>query len=152
MSSELGDLYQDLILDHNRRPRNFGRLVPHSHQARGVNPLCGDEIVLELAVSGGVIQDLRFEGKGCAISRASASMMTEAVKGKPAKEAEALALRFRELVTKDDPGVDVDELGKLAAFEGVREYPARVKCATLAWHALEAALETNDEEAVVSTE
>ena len=149
--SDLSDLYQEIILDHNRRPRNFGDLPDADHQARGHNPLCGDQLHVYLILADGVIRDVRFDGSGCAISKASASLMTEAVKGKSLDEAETLFEGFHELLTGDPSVAEKapETLGKLAVFEGVREFPVRVKCATLAWHTLEAAL-SGDEK--VSTE
>lgn len=147
--SGLADLYQQLILDHNARPRNYGDLPKPTHVATGDNPLCGDSIKLMLTVRGGVIEDLKFVGSGCAISKSSTSLMTAAVKGLTTTEAEALFERFHDMVTgSGEP--DVDQLGKLAAFSGVREFPARVKCAILAWHTLRAALRGDSES--VSTE
>lgn len=142
MSNDLLELYQEVILDHNRRPRNFGALAAASHSARGHNPLCGDKVVVYLDVEGGEVKDIAFEGSGCAISMASASLMTEALKGRPLAEAEELFAEFHRLVTSR-PGEPVEVppmLGKLAAFAGVRDYPVRVKCATLPWHTLKAAL------------
>jgi nitrogen fixation NifU-like protein len=136
---ELNDLYRDVILDHNRRPRNFGPLDASDASAEGVNPLCGDRLTLRLAMDEDRIRDIRFEGQGCAISTASASLMTEAVKGKTRDEALALFGRVHRLLTDDAAGAE--ELGKLAALSGVREYPARVKCASLCWHTLVSALE-----------
>jgi nitrogen fixation NifU-like protein len=136
---ELNDLYRDVILDHNRRPRNFGPLEPADASAEGVNPLCGDRLTLRLKLDDGTIQDIRFEGQGCAISTASASLMTEAVKGKSRDQALALFDRVHRLLTDD--AADAGDLGKLAALSGVREYPARVKCASLCWHTLASALE-----------
>jgi nitrogen fixation NifU-like protein len=144
----INELYQELILDHSKRPRNFGRLEDANRQARGYNPLCGDRCTLFLKESNGRIDEIRFEGSGCAISTSSASLMTEALKGKTVAEAEQLLKRFLELVTKDQPLTE--DLGKLTVFAGVREFPARVKCATLAWHTLRAALRDRGE--VVSTE
>jgi len=146
--SDLMDLYQEIILDHNRQPRNFGTLPECDHEAAGYNPLCGDKLNVYLTVVGDVIEDIRFDGSGCAISKASASLMTEAVKGKSMAEAEALFGGFHELLTGDPSvrGEASEELGKLAVFEGVREFPVRVKCATLAWHTLQAAL-SGDEQA-----
>lgn len=146
--SELHDLYQDVILDHNRNPRNFGRLETASEgtgeirHADGHNPLCGDRLTLYVDTDGTTIRDIRFEGSGCAISKASASLMTEAIKGKPVAESVKLFESFHELLTGDPSvkGKAGAELGKLAVFEGVREFPVRVKCATLAWHTLQAAL------------
>lgn len=148
---ELNDLYRDVILDHNRRPRNFGPLEAADASAEGVNPLCGDRLTLRLRLSDDTIRDIRFEGQGCAISTASASLMTEAVKGKSRDEALALFDRVHRLLTDD--AADAEDLGKLAALSGVREYPARVKCASLCWHTLASALEAPPAGApVVSTE
>lgn len=150
--SDLQDLYQELILDHYKRPRNRGRIENPDGSAEGHNPLCGDRLALTLRLEDGVIRDVRFEGSGCAISTASASIMTEAVKGKTPEQAEALFRRFHALVTGNGtaPDAAAPDLGKLQALLGVRKYPVRVKCATLAWHTLEAALEHRD--GVVSTE
>jgi nitrogen fixation NifU-like protein len=149
--SELSDLYQEVILDHNRRPRNYGKLEGANRQAEGFNPICGDHLTLYLRLNGDVIDDLRFEGEGCAISKASASLMTEGLKGKTTADAEALFERMHELLTGDaDAEAQAEALGKLAVFSGVREYPARVKCASLSWHALHSALE--GDETPVSTE
>jgi nitrogen fixation protein NifU and related proteins len=137
--SDLNDLYQEVILDHNRRPRNFHALADASHSAEGYNPLCGDRLTLYLKVAGGVVSDVSFEGAGCAISKASASIMTDAVKGKTVAETQALFDRFHRMVTTP-PGQPVEDLGKLSAFAGVREFPVRVKCASLAWHTLKAAM------------
>jgi nitrogen fixation NifU-like protein len=148
--SDLRDLYQEVILDHSRRPRNFGALDEANRAARGDNPLCGDRLVLAARVRDGKVEDLAFEGSGCAISVASASLMTEAVKGLPVAEVEALYRRFHRLLTSDPPGEEpadeTGELGKLEVFSGVREYPIRVKCATLAWHTLHAALERDGDD------
>jgi nitrogen fixation NifU-like protein len=144
---ELRDLYQATILDHNRSPRNFGSLESANRSARGDNPVCGDRLTLEIEVDpDGRVSDVRFQGKGCAISTASASLMTESVKGRTRQEIEETFGRFHALVTAA-PGEEPDaaELGKLAVFSGVREYPVRVKCATLAWHTLRAALDQTDE-------
>jgi nitrogen fixation NifU-like protein len=141
--SELRDLYQEIILDHNRRPRNFGPLPGATRQAEGHNPLCGDRVTVWLDLEDGRIRDLSFEGAGCAISTASASLMTEALKGLGVEEARGLFHGFHELVTHGEEAGGPD-LGKLAVFSGVREYPMRVKCATLAWHALIAALDGKD--------
>jgi len=138
--SELTDLYQEVILDHNKKPRNFQKLGDANRSAEGFNPLCGDEIQLYVKVEDGMIRDIGFQGSGCAISKASASLMTSILKGKSEKEADELFERFRRLVTKDE-AADPEALGKLAVFSGVREFPARVKCASLAWHTLRAALE-----------
>jgi nitrogen fixation NifU-like protein len=141
------DLYQELILDHNRRPRNYGRLGVATHSAVGDNPLCGDHLELFLAVEGGVIRDLSFEGSGCAISRASTSLMTTMLKGKSIAEAQALATEFHGLVTAAPSASPSERLGKLVALAGVRQFPMRVKCATLAWHTLAAALAGKDTDA-----
>ena len=149
--SELSDLYQEVILDHNKRPRNFGGLPAANRTAEGFNPLCGDHITVHLLLEGGVIRDVAFEGSGCAVSKASASMMTESLKGKTEAEATALFEIFRRLVTGCLlPGGGPLPLGKLTVFSGVSEFPTRVKCATLAWHTLRAALEGKHE--AVSTE
>jgi nitrogen fixation NifU-like protein len=140
--SDLRELYQEVILDHHRRPRNFRKLDRANRIALGHNPLCGDKISLYLTVDDGTVTDIAFEGSGCAISTASASMMTESLKGKTVAEAEALFARFHELVT-GKPGTGGALLGKLEVFAGVREFPVRVKCATLAWHTLMAALHGN---------
>jgi nitrogen fixation NifU-like protein len=150
---ELNDLYRDVILDHNRQPRNFGNLEPADASVEGFNPMCGDHLTVRLRLNDDKISDIRFEGQGCAISTASASLMTEAVKGKTRLEALQLFDRVHELLT-DDAAPPADELGKLAALSGVREYPARVKCASLCWHTLAAALRSTDPRTVpaVSTE
>jgi nitrogen fixation NifU-like protein len=141
--SDLRDLYQEVILDHNRRPRNFGPLPTANRRAEGHNPLCGDRVTVHLDVADGRIEDVRFEGSGCAISTASASLMTEALKGLTLEDARGLFQGFHDLVTRGAEEGSPD-LGKLAVFTGVREYPMRVKCATLAWHALIAALDAKD--------
>jgi nitrogen fixation NifU-like protein len=138
---ELDDLYRDVILDHNRRPRNFGGLDPADASAEGFNPLCGDRLTLRLRMTGDKIGEIRFEGQGCAISTASASLMTEAVKGKTRVQALQLFENMHSLLT-DDAATGGEDLGKLAALSGVREYPARVKCASLCWHTLVSALES----------
>jgi nitrogen fixation protein NifU and related proteins len=150
---ELNDLYRDVILDHNRQPRNFGDLQPADASVEGFNPMCGDRLTVRLRLQDDTISDIRFEGQGCAISTASASLMTEAVKGKTRLEALQLFDRVHELLT-DDAAPPADALGKLAALSGVREYPARVKCASLCWHTLAAALRSTDPQTVpaVSTE
>jgi nitrogen fixation NifU-like protein len=135
---ELNDLYRDVILDHNRQPRNFGALEPADASVEGFNPLCGDRLTLRLRFSDDTIADIKFEGQGCAISTASASLMTEAVKGSTRAEALRLFDRVHRLLTDD--AASSDDLGKLAALSGVREYPARVKCASLCWHTLASAL------------
>jgi nitrogen fixation NifU-like protein len=138
---DLSDLYRDVILDHNRQPRNFGALAAPAARVEGFNPLCGDRLVLTLKLDGGRIEDIRFEGQGCAISTASASLMTEAVKGRTREEALAIFERMHALLTDDAAPADDERLGKLAALSGVREFPARVKCASLCWHTLAAALQ-----------
>jgi nitrogen fixation protein NifU and related proteins len=146
---ELKDLYRDLILDHNRQPRNFGRLSDPANHAQGHNPLCGDQLTVFVRLDGQRVADIRFEGSGCAISTASASLMTEAVKGKDRADIEALYDKVHNLLTRQDAPADAS-LGKLAALSGVREFPARVKCASLCWHTLNAAL--GQGAATVSTE
>ena len=146
---ELKDLYRDVILDHNRRPRNFGPLEPADARAEGHNPLCGDRLTVFLRLEGDRVKDIHFEGKGCAISTASASLMTEAVKGQDKAGIGALFERIHRLLTRHDAPADPG-LGKLAALSGVREFPARVKCASLCWHTLNAALDKSG--ATVSTE
>jgi SUF system NifU family Fe-S assembly protein len=145
---ELRELYQETILEHSRKPRNYGELPSANHRAEGFNPLCGDHYTVFLNVKDGAIAEISFHGAGCAISKASASMMTQSLKGKSTEEAEAMFNRFHDLVT--GTGDKPAELGKLAAFAGVSEFPLRVKCATLAWHAMRAALR-GDQDAV-STE
>ncbi len=146
---DLKELYRDVILDHNKRPRNFGRIEPSDGRADGHNPLCGDRLTVWLRLKDDRIEDIRFEGKGCAISTASASLMTEAVKGKDRATVQSLYGRIHSLLTQQDAVPDTS-LGKLAALSGVREFPARVKCASLCWHTLNAALERGA--ATVSTE
>lgn len=146
----LSSLYQDLILDHNRAPQNFRRMEDANRRVEGINPLCGDRLTVWLRMEDGVIKDVTFEGSGCAISKASASLMTSAVKGKTREEAEVLFDRFRRLVTGGMDRAEAESLGKLAAFSGLSEFPIRVKCASLSWHALKAAL--NEPDTVVSTE
>ncbi|HEY6926106.1 MAG TPA: SUF system NifU family Fe-S cluster assembly protein [Steroidobacteraceae bacterium] len=137
---DLKELYRDVILDHNKRPRNFGKLEGADAQADGHNPLCGDRLSVSIKMNGDRVEDLRFEGKGCAISTASASLMTEAVKGKDKAAIGALFEKVHNLLTQQD-AVPGPELGKLAALSGVREFPSRVKCASLCWHTLNAALD-----------
>jgi len=141
---DLRDLYQETILDHNRRPRNRGSLADANRHAEGHNPLCGDQIRLTLLTENGRVKEIAFEGQGCAISTASASMMTEAILGKTVEEAEALFREFQEMVTCTGEPVEHPTLGELTVFEGVREHPVRIKCATLPWHALHAALSGTD--------
>ena len=141
MSSDLRELYQSVILDHNKSPRNFCEPVGANRSAAGVNPLCGDRIVIYLSIEDGVVLDAGFKGTGCAISRASASLMTQRIKGKGIDEIERLFGGFHEMVTgAPGAGVQDEGLGKLSVFSGVREFPVRVKCATLAWHAMREAL------------
>lgn len=151
---DLAELYREVILDHNRHPRNFGRLDPHDAEGMGHNPLCGDRLTITLNRDGEAISDLRFEGNGCAISMASASLMTEAVKGRSRTQIQALFQRVHALLTDQNAGSA--DLGKLAALSGVRGFPARVKCASLCWHTLNAALARSDAAAggtaTVSTE
>ena len=147
---DLKDLYRDVIVDHNRNPRNF-RAMPDAHRhAEGFNPLCGDRLTLFVKLDGDRISDVSFQGSGCAISVASASLLTESVKGRTVPEAERLFASMHELLTRDEAVVDPAVLGKLAALSGVREFPARVKCASLCWHTLDAALHREAEP--VSTE
>ncbi len=149
--SDLRELYQQVILDHNKSPRNFRKVEDANRSSEGYNPLCGDHLHLYLKVEGDVIRDIGFQGSGCAISKASASLMSSALKGKTKGEAEALFKRFHDMVTGDvEAPPDTEGLGKLVVFAGVREFPARVKCATLAWHTLNAALKGEDKP--VSTE
>jgi nitrogen fixation NifU-like protein len=149
--SEFQDLYQQVILDHNQRPRNFHALEGEVRRSEGHNPLCGDRLTLYLDVQEGRVRDVAFVGAGCAISKASASMMTEAVKGRTREEAEALFRVFHGLLTGDQAvSPDDPRLGKLVVFAGVRDYPVRVKCATLAWHTLRAALA--DQHDTITTE
>jgi nitrogen fixation NifU-like protein len=149
--SDLRELYQQVILEHSRSPRNYKELEGASHRAEGYNPLCGDQITVYLVVDGDRVVDVAFKGSGCAISKASASLMTGAVKGKTVAEAEELFARFREMVTSErDASIDEEALGKLAVFSGVREFPVRVKCATLAWHTLHSALEGRGVEKVTT--
>ena len=146
--TDLTDLYQEVIIDHSKRPRNFRRMQNESAQAEGYNPLCGDKIVVQLKLDNDVIRDVAFQGAGCAISTASASLMTESLKGKTRAEAGRLFERFHGLLTGE--GAAGSDLGKLAVFAGVRQYPTRVKCATLAWHTLRAAIKGS--RVTVSTE
>lgn len=148
--SDLHDLYQEVILDHNRRPRNFHELPPPARRAEGFNPLCGDRLTLFVELDGEVIRDVSFVGSGCAISKASASLMTEALKGKRVAEAEAIFDQFHAMVMSE-PSVPPVDLGKLSVLAGVREFPTRVKCASLAWHTLRAAVRAKTD-TPVSTE
>ncbi len=149
--SDLRDLYQDVILEHSKTPRNFRVQPAADHKAEGFNPLCGDRFTVYVTLDGDKISDVSFQGSGCAISKASASMMTQSVKGKTMEEAEAIFKRFHEMVTGHAAkNADESELGKLTVFSGVSEFPVRVKCASLAWHTLHAALEGKQDP--VSTE
>ncbi|PYS20713.1 MAG: SUF system NifU family Fe-S cluster assembly protein [Acidobacteria bacterium] len=148
--SELSELYQQVILDHNKKPRNFHKLENANHSAEGFNPLCGDHLNVYLHVEDDQVKDVSFEGSGCAISKASASMMTQAVKGKTKAEAEKLFNEFHRMATGQlNEETEPNDLGKLTIFAGVRDFPARVKCATLSWHTMHAAL---NEQQKVSTE
>jgi nitrogen fixation NifU-like protein len=146
--SDLGDLYQEVILDHNRRPRNF-RTLDEGRKQEGYNPLCGDRLTLYVKLENDRISDVAFQGSGCAISKASASLMTEALKGKTIADARLLFDKFHDMVTSS-PDTPAADLGKLSVLSGVREYPTRVKCASLAWHTLKAAL--SEDHSPVSTE
>ena len=148
--SDLRELYQQVILDHNKNPRNFGEMADATSRVDGYNPLCGDHYTVFVKKEGNKIAEVSFTGNGCAISKASASVMSSTVKGKSVSEAESLFETFHRLVTGDASGVSAADLGRLAAFSGVSEFPARVKCATLAWHTLKSALEGRDEK--VTTE
>ncbi len=147
---DLNDLYQEVILDHNKKPRNFRRLETANHSAEGYNPLCGDQLTVYLNLEDDAVKEVSFEGSGCAISKAAASMMTQAVKGKSKQEAEKLFTEFHSMVTGAlDEATTANNLGNLKIFSGVREFPVRVKCASLPWHTMHAAL---NNEAMVSTE
>ena len=148
--SELSELYQQVILDHNKKPRNFRKLDTANHSAEGYNPLCGDQMTIYINLEGDLVKEVGFEGSGCAISKASASMMTQAIKGKSKEEAEILFKEFHSMVTGElDHETEENSLGNLKIFAGVREFPVRVKCATLPWHTMHAALNKQDQ---VSTE
>jgi nitrogen fixation protein NifU and related proteins len=151
---DLKDLYRDIIIDHNRKPRNFGKMENADAHADGHNPLCGDRLTVYLKMDGDRINEVKFDGNGCAISVASGSLLTEAVLGKTVTEVEHLFNNVHDVLTRHDAPVDVESLGKLAALTGVREFPARVKCASLCWHTLNAALHVNAQKsaAPVSTE
>ncbi|HET7923161.1 MAG TPA: SUF system NifU family Fe-S cluster assembly protein [Gammaproteobacteria bacterium] len=148
---DLGDLYRDVIVDHNRSPRNFRRIADADRVQEGFNPLCGDKLTLYVKLDGDRIGDLSFEGSGCAISVASASLMSQQLKGKTLAEAERLFEQMHALLTRDDADADPEQLGKLAALSGVREYPSRVKCASLCWHTLKSALNRSGDD-VTTTE
>ena len=149
MASDLSDLYQEILLEHNRRPRNFRTLGDATHQADGFNPLCGDQISLQLKVGDDKVHDVGFQGHGCAISRASASLLTQAVKGATSAETMAMFDEFHKMLTEPDAELDIDLLGDLEMLAGVIAYPTRIKCAILPWHALKAAM---DGEGVATTE
>jgi len=148
--SDLSDLYQEVILDHNRRPHNFRVIDNASAKQEGYNPLCGDRLTLYLTLDGEIIKDVAFQGSGCAISKASASLMTDALKGKRVSEARELFEQFHGMITSE-PGTPIADLGKLSVLAGVRDYPTRVKCASLAWHTMKAAV-AHETDAPVSTE
>lgn len=148
---DLRELYKDVIVDHNRSPRNFRKIPDASRTREGFNPLCGDKLTLYVKLDGERIIDLSFEGSGCAISVASASLMSQHLRGKTIAEAEQLFERMHGLLTRDDPDADLEALGKLAALSGVREFPSRVKCASLCWHTLKSALEYSENQPI-STE
>ncbi|MGI0115574.1 Fe-S cluster assembly sulfur transfer protein SufU [Zooshikella sp. RANM57] len=147
MNPELKQLYQELIMDHGRQPRNFRKLSPCTHMQQADNPLCGDQLTLYLNVKDGVVQEVAFQGHGCAISMASASMMTQEIKGKSVKDALALFKKFHQLIMS---GESSENMGRLAVLSGVKAFPMRVKCATLAWHALEHVLSANDGQAITT--
>lgn len=149
MSNDLRELYQEIILDHNRRPRNHGRLPEANREAEGHNPLCGDQVTVTLVTEDGLVKDVAFEGQGCAISTASASLMTEAIKGHTLEEVERIFREFQAMVTETGEPQDHSSLGELEVLAGVREHPVRIKCATLPWHTLHAALSGEEK---VSTE
>jgi len=152
MNSELGELYQEILLDHNRHPRNFAAMAGASHRVEADNPLCGDRLQLYVKLEADRIADISFQGTGCAISIASASMLTERLKGAPLQEAETMFETVHDLLTREPPPDVAADLGELAALAGVRRYPMRVKCATLSWHALKAVLGEDTSPAVVTTE
>jgi nitrogen fixation NifU-like protein len=147
---ELRDLYQEVILDHNKNPRNYHKLAKANRIAEGNNPLCGDHFVIYLLLENGIIKDIGFEGSGCAISKASASIMSTILKGKSKEEAEKIFKQFHQMVSGENKKNDIKKLGKLAAFAGVAEFPVRVKCAILAWHTMRSAL--NDHEKIATAE
>lgn len=151
MDQELRELYQQVILDHNKSPRNYRAMEHPTQDAEGFNPLCGDKLHIYLVLEDGVVKDVSFQGSGCAISKASASLMTSMIKGKTKDEAEKIFEKFHDLITgKLGDNISIDELGKLAVFEGVKEFPVRIKCASLAWHTMKLAL--NKESTIVTTE
>ncbi len=151
MSNAENDLYQEVVLEHKRAPRNFGHLAAPTHQAQGTNPSCGDRVGVELLLDGNTVQDIRFHGQGCAICMASTSMMTEAVKGRDVDVAKTLQQHFRAVLTGEENPEDAP-LGKLVSLAGVRQYPSRIKCALLGWHALMHAIASNDGQAVSTEE
>jgi nitrogen fixation protein NifU and related proteins len=150
VTTDLGELYQEVILEHSKAPRNFRKPASANHQAEGYNPLCGDRCTVYIDMEGDAIKEIGFQGSGCAISRASASMMTQMVKGKSKAEAAKLFEQFHNLVTGKQAAASAEDLGKMAVFGGVSKFPARVKCATLAWHTLQSALDGKQDP--VSTE
>jgi nitrogen fixation NifU-like protein len=152
VTAELGELYQEVILEHSKAPRNFRRPASANHEAEGYNPLCGDRCSVYIDMDGDAIREIGFQGSGCAISRASASMMTQMVKGKTKAEAVKLFEQFHNLVTGKSEAAKAEDLGKMAVFAGVSKFPARVKCATLAWHTLQSALEDEKKQESISTE
>jgi len=148
--SDPRELYQQVIIEHNKKPRNFGKLEPCTHHAHGLNPLCGDDIEITLVIENGIVQDLKFQGHGCAISQASSSLMTTNVKGKPVVEAEQMVEEFRAMIRGSlDPTKDANILGRLSLFQGVRDLPSRVKCAVLPWATLHSAIKGEE---ITSTE
>jgi nitrogen fixation NifU-like protein len=150
MNSELNELYQQVILDHNKNPRNFRKIEEPTHHSEGLNPLCGDHLHVYLIVENDIVIDIAFQGNGCAISKSSASIMTEVLKGKPVKEAEEKFKEFHDMITGHLTDEDqIEAMGKLAVFKGISEFPVRVKCASLAWHTMNAAVHQKD---TVSTE
>lgn len=149
MNPELRELYQSVIIDHGKNPRHFKEIEGYTHKLEGYNPLCGDRLVLYLKVRDNIIQEVGFTGSGCAISMASSSLMSEAIKGKTVQEAETLYRHFHKMLTSNERGAGDEELDKLAVLEGVKEFPTRIKCATLAWHTLKHALQ-NDEQSVTT--
>ncbi len=150
MSFDMKDLYQDVIVDHNRSPRNFGKLEDADRFLEGFNPLCGDRLTLYIKLDGEKIENIQFDGSGCAISVASASLMTDALKGKTKKEAEDIFSEFHKLLTDEEPDLNIERFGKLAALAGVRDYPSRIKCASLCWHTLNGLLD--DKHTAITTE
>ena len=149
--TELNDLYQEVILDHNRRPHNFRAIESPTAKQEGYNPLCGDRLTLYLSIDGDVIKDVAFQGSGCAISKASASLMTDAVKGKTVEQARELFDQFHDMITSN-PDTPAADLGKLSVFSGVREFPTRIKCASLAWHTMKAAVANDSTRALSEVE